>query len=107
MRLRDLLSTLESAALVGSSESRLRGLGEQLQFACMALPCDEALVAVELHHLGILSVPGVADAAGWRTSDLEFPPSGTPFAFLLGGGFQPSGDLSHLILPVLKYYRTI
>jgi hypothetical protein len=86
VRLRDLLATLESTALLGVAEGRLRGLGEQLQFACMALPCDEALVALELGGLGRLRVPGVASAEQWRATDHEFLPSGTPFAYLLGGG---------------------
>jgi hypothetical protein len=86
VRLRDLLATLESAALLGAAEIRLRGLGEQLQFACLALPCTEALVALEIARLGRLTVPGVASADGWRPTELDFMPSGTPFAYLLGGG---------------------
>src|SRR5690606_33093211 len=66
IRLRDVLSTLEAAALLGSSSVRVRGLGEQLMFACAALPCEEALVALELGQLGRLSVPGVARADAWR-----------------------------------------
>jgi GAF domain-containing protein len=85
-RLRDLLSTLESAALLGVAESRVRGLGEHLRFACLALPCTEALVALELSSLGRLTVPVVADAQGHRASGLELWPSGTPFAYLLAGG---------------------
>ena len=86
VRLRDLLSALEASALVSASETRLRGLGEQLRFACMALPCDEALVALELGSLGRLEVPGVASADEWRAQRHDFMPSGTPFAYLLGGG---------------------
>lgn len=86
VRLRDLLSTLESASVLGSQEARVRGLGEQLMFACAALPCDEALVALELEHLGRLTVPGIASESGWRSTDVDFLPSGTPFAYLLGGG---------------------
>lgn len=86
IRLRDVLSTLESSALLADADNRLRGLGEQLQFACLALPCDEALVALELSALGRLSVPGVATQESWRASDVELLPSGTPFAHLLGGG---------------------
>lgn len=85
-RLRDLLSTLEASALVGSTEGRIRGLGEHLRFACMALPASHALVALELSALGRFHVPVVADASGFRTSDLEFLPSGTPFSYLLAGG---------------------
>lgn len=86
VRLRDLLGTLETTALLGAAETRVRGLGEQLQFACLALPCDEALVALELSSLGRLSIPGVATADAWRAVDHDILPSGTPFAFLLGGG---------------------
>ncbi|WP_437661359.1 hypothetical protein [Sorangium sp. So ce1182] len=85
-RLRDLLSTVESAALLGAVEARVRGLGEHLRFACLAVPCAEALVALEMEALGRLTVPVVADAGGFRASGVEFPPSGTPFAYLLGGG---------------------
>lgn len=85
-RLRDLLSTLESAALLGVAEARVRGLGEHLRFACLALPCSEALVAIELESLGRLTVPVVADARGHRPCGLELWPSGTPFAYLLAGG---------------------
>ncbi|AUX44890.1 hypothetical protein SOCE26_063600 [Sorangium cellulosum] len=85
-RLRDLLSTVESAALLGAVEARVRGLGEHLRFACLAVPCSEALVALEMEALGRLTVPVVADAAGFRASGAAFPPSGTPFAYLLGGG---------------------
>jgi hypothetical protein len=85
-RLRDLLSTLEVTALVGVAEERMRGLGEHLRFACMALPCSEALVALEVEALGRLSVPVVADEQGFRASALDLWPSGTPFAYLLAGG---------------------
>ena len=86
VRLRDLLATVETTSLLGAAEIRMRGLGEQLQFACMAVPCDEALVAIELSSLGRLRVPGVATADGWRAAEIDFMPSGTPFAYLLGGG---------------------
>ncbi|WP_437313480.1 hypothetical protein [Sorangium sp. So ce385] len=85
-RLRDLLSTVESAALLGAVEARVRGLGEHLRFACLAMPCSEALVALEMEALGRLTVPVVANAAGHRTEGAELQPSGTPFAYLLGGG---------------------
>jgi len=108
VRLRDLLATLESAALIGAAENRLRGLGEQLQFACLALPCSEALVALEVAELGRLQVPGVASADDWRATELEFLPSGTPFAYLLGGGggysaeVTPGDELLDAIRPVLR-----
>lgn len=85
-RLRDLLSTLEPSAVLASAERRVRGLAEQLQFACMAFPCEEALVAIELEALGRLVVPGIATADNWRQLDFEFFPVGTPFAHLLAGG---------------------
>jgi len=85
-RLRDLLSTLESAALVGASEGRIRGLGEHLRFACLAIPASEALVALEHEALGRLHVPVVAEVAGFRSTSLDFMPSGTPFSYLLAGG---------------------
>ena len=93
VRLRDLLSTLEATAVLAAADSRLRGLGQQLQFACLALPCDEALVALELASLGRLTVPGVASADGWRTVELDLLPSGTPFAYLLGGGSGYGAEL--------------
>jgi hypothetical protein len=86
VRLRDVLSTLEAAAVVGSEDGRRRGLGAQLVYAAMSLPCDEALVALELRALGRLVVPGVATPDGYRSVEHELLPSGTPFAFLLGGG---------------------
>jgi len=86
VRLRDLLATLEVSSLLGAADNRVRGLGEQLQFACLALPCDEALVALELAQLGRLRVPGIATAEAWRGVEVDFLPSGTPFAYLLGGG---------------------
>jgi GAF domain-containing protein len=85
-RLRDLLSTIESTSLLVASEARVRGLGEHLRFACLALPCSEALVALEIEALGRLVVPAVAGAEAWRAADLQFIPSGTPFAYLLSGG---------------------
>ena len=108
VRLRDLLATLESTALLGAAEIRLRGLGEQLQFACLALPCSEALVALEIARLGRLTVPGVASAEGWRPCELDFMPSGTPFAYLLGGGggysaeIEPGDPMLEVLQPVLE-----
>lgn len=108
VRLRDLLSTLESAALLGAAESRVRGLGEQLRFACLAIPCNEALVALEIETLGRLTVPVVADTEGARPSGLQLLPTGTPFAYLLGGGSSYAAGLSHndpmvaALLPALR-----
>jgi len=92
-RLRDLLATLESASLLGAAESRVRGLGEHLRFACLALPCSEALVALEMETLGRLRVPAVAGPDAWRAESLEFLPGGTPFAYLLGGGGGHAAEL--------------
>ncbi|HTJ82328.1 MAG TPA: hypothetical protein VL400_11455 [Polyangiaceae bacterium] len=85
-RLSDLLSTLESTATLGLAESRIRGLGEQLAFACAALPCAEALVALESQAMGRLRVPVVGHAGGFREVDLEIVPEGTPFSYALAGG---------------------
>lgn len=93
-RLRDLLSTIEASALVGAAEGRIRGLGEHLRFACLAIPASEALVALERSALGRLHVPVVADAGGFRTASLEFLPSGTPFAYLLAGGSGHAAGLA-------------
>ena len=64
----------------------LERVTEQLRFACLAIPCSEALVALEIEALGRLSIPVVADEGGARSCDLHILPSGTPFAYLLGGG---------------------
>jgi hypothetical protein len=93
VRLRDVLGTLETAAILDAAETRMRGLGEQLQFACLALPCDEAFVALEVATLGRLSVPGVANAEEFRVEERQLMPSGTPFAYLLGGGAGFATDL--------------
>lgn len=85
-RLADVLATLESTAVLGAAERRVRGLGGLLTFACETVPCDEAFVALELEHLGRLHVPGIASAREWRTTSVELPPVGTPFAYLLAGG---------------------
>jgi hypothetical protein len=108
VRLRDLLSTLEATTILGAAEIRMRGLGEQLQFACLALPCDQALVALELASLGRLTVPGVASADSWHPTELEFLPSGTPFAYLLGGGsgygaeLEEDDEMVQTLAPVLS-----
>lgn len=107
VRLRDLLSTLESATLLGAAEARVRGLGEHLRFACLAVPCDEALVALEIESLGRLRVPVVATADGFRATEHDFLPSGTPFAYLLGGGgghaaeLAPDDPMIEPLLPLL------
>lgn len=93
-RLFDLLSTLEASALVGAAEGRIRGLGEHLRFACLALPASEALVALEQSALGRMIVPVVASAEGFRPASLEFLPSGTPFSYLLAGGSGHAAGLS-------------
>ncbi len=85
-RLADLLSTLESTATVGLAESRIRGLGQQLAFACSALPCAEALVALESHAMGRLVVPVVSNAAGFREPNVEIVPEGTPLSYAIAGG---------------------
>jgi len=85
-RLRDLLSTVESAAVISNAEARVRGLREQLQFACVAVPCDEAFVALELEAFGRLHVPVVVTAHGARDTNRDVIALGTPFAHLLAGG---------------------
>jgi GAF domain-containing protein len=106
-RLRDLLATLESSVLLGVGEARVRGLGEHLRFACLALPCDEALVALEVEALGRLRVPVVASAEGARAVDHDLVARGTPFSYLLGGGtayaaeLAPSDAIAHALAPVL------
>ena len=92
-RLLDVLSTLESTAVLGAAERRLRSLGSLLRFACVTVPCDEALVAIELEHLGRMHVPGVATADEWRPADVELSPLGTPFAFLFAGGGGHAAEL--------------
>jgi GAF domain-containing protein len=93
-RLADLLATLESTALLGSAGARVRGLGEHLRFACLAMPCDEALVALEMEALGRLTVPAIATTSEARESALDFPASGTPFAHLLAGGTGYAASLA-------------
>lgn len=85
-RLADLLATLETSALLGAAEGRVRGLGEHLRFACLAMPCSDALVALEIEALGRLMVPAVATREGYTHTDLSFPASGSLFAHLLAGG---------------------
>jgi hypothetical protein len=85
-RLSDVLATLEVGALLGASERRVRGLGSLLHYACASMPCDEAFVAIELEHLGRMTVPGIATRDGWRPVGAELSPLGTPFAYLFAGG---------------------
>ncbi len=107
-RLRDLLSTIESTALLSEAQARVRGLGEHLRFACLSLPCSEALVALELSALGRLSVPVVAGADAYRVTDVHFQPAGTPFAYLLSGGggyaaeLAPDDLMLEMLLPALS-----
>lgn len=106
-RLRDLLATIEASSVVGRAEGRVRGLGHQLEFACVALPCDEALVALEREAFAQLEVPVVATAAGCRETTLVLLPMGTPFAHLLAGGtafaltLQPADAAIAQLRPVL------
>lgn len=93
-RLRDLLSTVEATSLLAASEARVRGLGEHLRFACLALPCSEALVALEMEAFGRLSVPVVADRERWRPTSTEMLATGTPFAYLLSGGGGHAAELA-------------
>ena len=72
-RLFDLLSTLESSALIGLAKSRVRGLGEQLAFACLALGASEGLAALESSATTHLWVPVVASRSGHRELGKELP----------------------------------
>lgn len=92
-RLLDVLSTLETTAVLGAAERRIRGLSSLLRFACAALPCDEAFAAIELEHLGRMHVPGVATADEWREANVELSPLGTPFAYLFAGGVGHAAEL--------------
>ena len=92
-RLQDLLGTLESGAIISLARSRVRGLGEQLRFACLALGCTEALVALEMTAMDRLVIPAVADANGFREVHHELLPDGTPIAYLLAGGAGHSVEI--------------
>jgi hypothetical protein len=92
-RLADILATLESTAMLGAVERRVRGLDGLLRFACASVPCDEAFVAVEREHLGRMHVPGVATTDAWRPASVDLPPLGTPFSYLLAGGSGHMVDL--------------
>jgi hypothetical protein len=104
VRLRDLMSTLEASTIIANVESRVRGLREQLQFACIALPCDEALVAIEREAFGRLHVPVVVRADDWAEPGIDFLAPGTPFAQLLAGG-EPFAQSIHDDDPALEPLR--
>ncbi|MFO0554084.1 MAG: hypothetical protein U0271_37230 [Polyangiaceae bacterium] len=85
-RLFDLLSTLEASAVIGLAKSRVRGLGEQLAFACLALGASEAFAALETTATTHLTVPVVANPTGHREAGAELPFEGTLLSHVLGGG---------------------
>jgi hypothetical protein len=85
-RLFDLLSTLESSALIGLAKSRVRGLGEQMAFACLALGASEGLAALESSATTHLWVPVVASRTGHRELGKELPFDGTVLSHVLSGG---------------------
>jgi len=107
-RLFDLLSTVEASAVIGLAKSRVRGLGEQLAFACSALHASEALAALETTATTHLSVPVVASPAGHREVSLELPFEGTILSHVLGGGstysvtLEPGDDLVAPLRPLLE-----
>ncbi|NUP04760.1 MAG: GAF domain-containing protein [Polyangiaceae bacterium] len=98
-RLFDLLSTLEASAVIGLAKSRVRGLGEQLAFACSAMRASEAIAALETSATTHLLVPVVASPAGHREVSMELPFEGTILSHVLGGGstyalsLEPGDDL--------------
>ncbi len=85
-RLRDLLSTVEATSVLSSADVRMRGLREQLEFACVAVPCEQALVALEVTSFGRLAILATSTQAGSADADLEFVATGTPLAHVLAGG---------------------
>lgn len=107
-RLLDLLSTLESSAVIGLAKSRVRGLGEQLAFACAALGAAEGLAALEMSATSNLIVPVVADASSHREVHAELPLEGTLLAHVLSGGgafavsIEPGDELAAPLLPLLS-----
>ncbi len=107
-RLFDLLSTLESTAVIGLAKSRVRGLGEQLAFGATALGASEALAALETTATTHLNVPVVATPLGHREVSLEVPLEGTLFSHVLGGGgsyavsLEPGDELLSSLAPVLE-----
>ena len=72
-RLFDLLSTVEATAVIGLAKSRVRGLGEQLAFACSAMGASEAIAALETSATTHLWVPVVASPSGHREVTIELP----------------------------------
>lgn len=107
-RLFDLLSTVEASAVIGLAKSRVRGLGEQLAFACSALHASEALAALETSATTHLSVPVVASPAGHREVSIELPFEGTILSHVLGGGstyaltLEPGDELVAPLRPLLE-----
>lgn len=107
-RLSDLLSTLEASAVIGLAKSRVRGLGEQLAFACAALGAAEGFAALELGATSNLTVPVVADASAHREVSLELPLEGTLLSHVISGGgayavtIEPGDDLAAPFLPLLS-----
>lgn len=85
-RLHDLLSTLEASAVIGLAKSRVRGLGEQLAFACAALGASEGLAALEASATTHLWVPTVANRSGHVEVDGDIPFEGTILSHVLSGG---------------------
>lgn len=85
-RLYDLLSTLEASAVIGLAKSRVRGLGEQLAFACTALGASEGLAALEASATTHLWVPVVADRNSHREVNGDVPFEGTILSHVLSGG---------------------
>lgn len=107
-RLFDLLSTVEASAVIGLAKSRVRGLGEQLAFACSALRASEAVAALETSATTHLAVPVVASPSGHREVSLELPFEGTVLSHVLGGGstyaltLEPSDELVAPLRPLLE-----
>ncbi len=107
-RLFDLLSTVEAGAVLGLAKSRVRGLGEQLAFACAAMQASEAVAALETSATTHLVVPVVGSPAGHREVALEIPFEGTLFSHVLGGGstyaltLEPGDELAAPLAPVLE-----
>lgn len=107
-RLFDLLSTVEASAVIGLVKSRVRGLGEQLAFACAALRATEALAALETSATTHLMIPVVSTPAGHREVSAEVPFEGTVLSHVLGGGstyalsLEPGDELLAPLRPVLE-----
>ncbi len=107
-RLFDLLSTLESSAVIGLAKSRVRGLGDQLSFGAAALGASEAVAALETSATTHLTIPVVSNLAGHRETDLEVPLEGTLFSHVLAGGstyalsLAPDDELLSALAPALE-----